>query len=284
MGRMTLVSRGAVTASAVRDALLTLALYTLLGLAAAHAGVPDGCETKLGAPVADFTQPVNLDLVKRQLLYYRCTRYDIDVALVLRDAKRWIAKRAPEVAKAGGKPAIVFDIDETALSNWKRIHWDDFAYIRGGACDFKNKDEACGDDAWEESAQAPAIEPTLRLYSLARCESDAAPPGCAKIDVFFVTGRKEIAKDNDTARAWTSRDWTLRNLERAGYHGVDADHLYMRDPHSSGPVAVDKTTARAAIEGRGYVIIANIGDQESDLVGGHSERTFKVPNPFYFIP
>jgi hypothetical protein len=31
-------------------------------------------------------------------------------------------------------------------------------------------------------------------------------------------------------------------------------------------------------------IIANVGDQESDLAGGHAERMFKIPNPFDFIP
>jgi len=33
-----------------------------------------------------------------------------------------------------------------------------------------------------------------------------------------------------------------------------------------------------------FTIIANIGDQRSDLDGGYSERTWRVPNPFYFIP
>jgi hypothetical protein len=31
------------------------------------------------------------------------------------------------------------------------------------------------------------------------------------------------------------------------------------------------------------VIIANLGDQFSDLAGGYAERTFKLPNPFYSI-
>ena len=33
----------------------------------------------------------------------------------------------------------------------------------------------------------------------------------------------------------------------------------------------------------GYRIIANVGDQESDLTGGGADRSFKLPNPFYFI-
>jgi hypothetical protein len=46
-----------------------------------------------------------------------------------------------------------------------------------------------------------------------------------------------------------------------------------------------KSGARAAIETKFHVkIIANIGDQQSDLFNGHAERPFKLPNPFYFIP
>jgi acid phosphatase len=45
-----------------------------------------------------------------------------------------------------------------------------------------------------------------------------------------------------------------------------------------------KAPQRARIEGQGYTIIANIGDQPSDLDGGFSERTYLLPNPFYRIP
>ena len=45
-----------------------------------------------------------------------------------------------------------------------------------------------------------------------------------------------------------------------------------------------KSGERAALEGQGYRILANVGDQESDLAGGHADRSFKLPNPFYFIP
>ena len=45
-----------------------------------------------------------------------------------------------------------------------------------------------------------------------------------------------------------------------------------------------KSRERARIERRGYTIVANVGDQDSDLAGGHAERAFKLPNPFYFIP
>jgi acid phosphatase len=41
---------------------------------------------------------------------------------------------------------------------------------------------------------------------------------------------------------------------------------------------------RNEIEQGHYTIIANIGDQPSDLSGGHAERTFLLPDPFYRIP
>jgi len=46
-----------------------------------------------------------------------------------------------------------------------------------------------------------------------------------------------------------------------------------------------KTAERTKIEeGEGYTIIANVGDQFSDVRGDHAGLcTFKVPNPFYFI-
>ena len=45
-----------------------------------------------------------------------------------------------------------------------------------------------------------------------------------------------------------------------------------------------KSLERAKIAAQGYTIIANMGDQKSDLDGGHSERVFRLPNPFYFLP
>jgi acid phosphatase len=66
------------------------------------------------------------------------------------------------------KPAIVLDIDETSLSNWTRIYKNHFAFFWHGPCDLADKLEACGDQVWEESAQAPALKPTLDLFNFAK--------------------------------------------------------------------------------------------------------------------
>ena len=258
------------------------AVLTIVAASIAQAQTAAPVDPRLGcdqAPLAlppDLSEPDNIDFFKKRLLNYRCAAYENDIAKVLGDARKWVAARAPEVQR----PAIVLDIDETSLLNWPRIYRDDYAYFPsfpGEGCDFKKVGDPCGDLDWQKSGSAIAIAPTLELYKLARCIDQ--PPSCAKVEVFFVTGRREIEYKQEMPS-----DWTLRNLNERGYVGIERDHLYMRDKDSTGSVSGHKTAARSDIEGKGFTIIANIGDQTSDLAGGHAELTFKVPNPFYFIP
>ena len=116
------------------------------------------------------------------------------------------------------------------------------------------------------SGRIPVVAPTLRLFNEARAKN---------VTVFFITGRR----DTPTLHAATER-----NLRAAGYDGWTA--LYMRPPvpdNSFKNVQDFKTSKRADIS-RQFRIIANIGDQQSDLDGGYAERTWRVPNPFYYIP
>jgi acid phosphatase len=241
-----------------------------VGPAVAQVQAPEGCYPIPDARPLSVSQPLNIDLIKQQLLQYRCARYDSEVAAVFADAQLWVQTRAQQISKA----AIVLDIDETSISNWTRIKRDDFAYIRNGACDLSKQGEACGDIAWQKSGLAPALQPALDLFNAAKCTATPSGTPCTTVAVFFVTGRNQSAE---------ARTWTETNLTNAGYR--DWDGLYMRDPATHGqPVSEYKTKARIDIESKGFTIIANIGDQESDLAGGHAERKFKVPNPFYFIP
>jgi acid phosphatase len=202
----------------------------------------------------------NLAFTKQQLIRYRCTRYDAEIARVDREAKAWIVRRAPQVTR----PALVLDIDETSLSNWAVMYHNEFAYFRGGDCDL-NSTRACGQAAWEQSEAAPAIAPTLALFNAAKARGVA---------VFFVTGRRQSAEESAA---------TEGNLRKAGYDGWTG--IYLRPPESrEASVALFKSAARAKIEAQGYRIIANVGDQQSDLALGHAERGFKLPNPFYYVP
>jgi hypothetical protein len=56
-------------------------------------------------------------------------------------------------------------------------------------------------------------------------------------------------------------------------------------PPASCPTLLFKSGTRAYItKTLGYDIVANFGDQFSDLDGGYADKTFKMPNPNYFLP
>lgn len=102
----------------------------------------------------------------------------------------------------------------------------------------------------------PAMKPSLTLAKYAKSRG---------VDVFFVTARPGIIK--------SITEW---NLETVGY---PVDGLYVRDlPDLFAEVSAYKTASRADIESDGYTIIANVGNNTTDLVGGHAERTFKLPD------
>jgi len=56
------------------------------------------------------------------------------------------------------------------------------------------------------------------------------------------------------------------------------------DPNGSCTTIHYKSATRAHIESLGHDIVTNFGDQLSDLKGGFADRTFKLPNPNYFLP
>jgi predicted secreted acid phosphatase len=204
-------------------------------------------------------QPPNVGEAKTAATsYHDSGAYARDVALVASAAAAWTIRRAQEVSH----PALVLDIDDTSLTNWDVIKADDFGRIINGPCATLPQGP-CGWAAWDLLGKAPVIAPTLTLFQQARARNMA---------VFFITGRPE-----------SQRAATERNLQNAGYEGYSA--LYMVPEGMHYPSAADfKAPVRAAIEAAGYTIIANMGDQPSDLAGGHAEKAFLLPNPFYRIP
>jgi predicted secreted acid phosphatase len=85
------------------------------------------------------------------------------------------------------------------------------------------------------------------------------------VSLFFVTARPGILSAP-----------TEYNLKHVGYQ---VSGLYVRGfVDLFKDVAAYKTAQRAAIESKGYTIIANIGNNSSDLTGGHAEKTFKLPD------
>jgi predicted secreted acid phosphatase len=218
-------------------------------------------------PCADHTncETCNLGLYKNLLNDYEASgQYDRDIKEVVGEAKIYLAEQQARK----GKLAIVLDIDETSLSNWPEIKANDFGVFLNLPCSI-GKDGSvqvpCGLTAWIGLGKDTAIAPTLDLYAQARRQG---------IKVFFITGRHA-----------SQRGITKHNLNNAGYTGWSDDDLKMEPDDLRPPsAAYFKTVKRKEIVDSGYAILLNMGDQDSDLTGGFAERTFKLPNPFYFIP
>jgi putative acid phosphatase of HAD superfamily subfamily IIIB len=75
----------------------------------------------------------NLGQLKEQLKSYHHGAYAEDIGKVLDQAKKYLIQQMESVPKPT-KPAIVLDIDETSLSNWKQMEQDDFGYFPKGDC------------------------------------------------------------------------------------------------------------------------------------------------------
>jgi len=160
---------------------------------------------------------------------------------------------------AGEKPAIVFDVDDTTLLTYD---------MEVGAYDY-DFDRATK-NRWIRQAKFAAV-PGMVAYVEA-----AASAG---FEIFGLTGR-----GIDTKKA------TLRNLEKVGFTQFSSDKFYTKRDRSYVTCAKAKCTTveykaytRKHIEKLGYDIALTVGDQWSDLKGGYSDRTLKLPNPLYFL-
>jgi hypothetical protein len=163
-------------------------------------------------------------------------------------------------ATSSAKKAIVLDVDDTTLNTYDYEIYSNFAYNPTTNAAFVN------------SAAFPAVfgMPALVAYAQAK-----------HYTLFFLTGRPE-----------TQRAGTVANLSSVGYPAVPADQLYLKDqtkPYlaACAPACTTiqyKSLTRKLIESRGYDIVANFGDQFSDLEGGYADKGFKLPNPMYFLP
>ena len=165
---------------------------------------------------------------------------------------------------AGGKLAIVMDIDETTLTNYCEMRREDFGFIEP----LYRK--------WETSAEsAMAIPGALRLFHEARA---------AGVAVFFITGRPGKQDPRNPHTMVDETDTTARNLEAAGFHGWAGLRLRNGEENHMATVAY-KTQERRTIVADGYRIVLSIGDQWSDLLGDpQADVSVKLPNPFEFLP
>ncbi|XP_018460075.1 acid phosphatase 1 [Raphanus sativus] len=154
-----------------------------------------------------------------------------------------------------GKDVWIFDIDETLLTNL------DYYKAHGyGSEPF----ESNSFNEWVVGGTAPAFEASLRLYNALKQLG---------FTIVLLTGRDEH-----------QRSATETNLRDAGYSGWE--RLLLRGPEDQGKSATNyKSEQRSKLIEEGFKIRGNTGDQWSDLLGfAVADRSFKVPNPMYYIP
>jgi len=148
------------------------------------------------------------------------------------------------------KQAIVFDIDETTIDNYEYYLKNDFGFVL---------------EQWDKWMNYPGGG---RIYASYRIYEKANELG---IKVFFITGRSE-----------KSRSITETLLKREGY--ARYEKLIMRGANKLKITAkAYKSMEREKVENEGYEIILNVGDQYSDLLGGHCKHAVKLPNPMYCL-
>ena len=168
------------------------------------------------------------------------------------------------------KPAIVFDADDTTL-------WTYDMEVADMHFTFNPAEQ----DIWVQDQRFPA---TPGMVDLAAAAQDA---GCT---IVGLTGR------NDNQKAAT-----IGNLAKVGYTGFTSPNYYTKwtgvgasqQPSYITCAAAKCTTIEyksqtrkhvESADGGRYDIVANFGDQFSDLIGGYADKAIKLPNPTYYLP
>jgi hypothetical protein len=161
-----------------------------------------------------------------------------------------------------GKPAVVFDIDDTLLNTYDYEIAEQFGYT------------SASNAVWINAAAFPAVFYMPQLVSFAHSHG---------YSVFYITGRPQ----SQTAA-------TITDLTTAGYAAPQPGHLFLKPStppsylHCANPSSCTtieyKSGTRKYISSLGYTIEADFGDQYSDLLGGDAGHQVKIPDPMYYIP
>ena len=185
------------------------------------------------------------------------------------------AQAAVDAIDVPGLPAAVFDADDTTLWTYD---------MEDGDMKFVFNPTRQAD--WVTNKWFPA---TPGMVDLVQAAEEA---GCR---IFGLTGRGS-----------SQEDATIANLTEQGYvDGADAplftaDDYFTKPPITDLPPWLDcsvdgnasscstieyKSQTRQHIEADlGLDILSNFGDQFSDLKGGFADKTYKLPNPTYYLP
>ncbi|XP_050213170.1 acid phosphatase 1 [Mercurialis annua] len=180
-------------------------------------------------------------------------QYERDVEMVVEQILSYVSEIE---LSDDGMDGWILDVDDTCISNV-------FYYkAKRYGCD---PYDPAGFKAWAMKGGCPAIPAILQLF---RHLLDSG------FKVFLVTGRDQQ----------NFGQVTTDNLRIQGFNGYE--RLILRGVEHKGQGAIAyKSSVRKQLVEEGYRIWGNVGDQWSDLQGDFvGNRTFKLPNPMYFVP
>ena len=180
---------------------------------------------------------------KRIADYYESGRFDQDIKKLVEDVINHF-----EDYQFNKNDAVIFDVDETVLSNYDYAISIGFGYVYNLW------------DKWQLDEKSTAIPEMRNLYDWF-IDKD--------VKIIFLTGRQ-----------FHTYQSTLNNLRKEGFNRFDT--LICRNQGEvKTPTHQYKTSKREELFKKGYNIIATFGDQHEDLLGDYTGLKVKVPNYIY---
>ena len=270
---------------------------TNIDVARAYAKNYYGAHTATSGPNGTWDTPLNL-----------ASNYANEARSVASQGDNWLHAR-----RHVSHRAIVLDVDDTTLTTWNYELYSNWDFNPGtnaqfvgltngnwtgnmfpatpGMVDLASHAQALGYAIFWITGRGDS----QHQATIANLQDDTAA-GLQNIDTVTLNG-KTIPEVDAEYPAPTALDIG---------HGGFTDGLFTKPPIGSYPAYLDqpqfcapyihanppvscptiqyKSGTRAYIESQGYDIVGNFGDQFSDLLGGFSDKTFKMPNPNYYLP
>ena len=194
-------------------------------------------------------------------------------------ASKWAPKLRSKCAtgvEQGIKPAVVFDADDTTL----------WTYDMEDAAMAFNFDPVL-QNTWVQEERFPATPGMVKVVRA------AAAGGCKIVGLTGRNNAQRTATLDNLAKFYFDAK-TDDSLFRSQYYftkwtSTDQPPAYVDcsldgDATKCSTIDYKASTRKHVQDDMGLHIIANFGDQFSDLIGGSSERAVKLPNPTYYLP
>jgi predicted secreted acid phosphatase len=268
---------------------------TNIDVARAYAKNYYGAPTATSGASGTWNAPLNED-----------SNYANEARSVAKDGDNWLFARSKVADRA-----IVLDVDDTTLTTWNYelySNWDfnpttnaQFVGLTGttftgnafpatpGMVDLVTHAKAMGYSIFFITGRGDS----QHQATVANLQSDTAA-GLPDLTTVTISG-KTVPEIDAGYPAPTAIDTG---------HGGFTDGLFTKPPVGSYPAYLNKpefcgpsiaagvscptiqykSGTRAYIESQGYDIVGDFGDQFSDLLGGFADKTFKMPNPNYYLP